>query len=103
MSFDPQTGKPVAAAGGFDPNTGQPIAPAPVAAVPAVALLVVAANPNVEAVPVVTIAAGPAASPYGACCQCNYRCMGIIGVVRGPPPRTWRNMMGQQRTTATDG
>jgi hypothetical protein len=48
---------------------------------------VVAMNAPVQ---VVTVAAGPAASPYGACCQCNYRCMGIIGVVRGPPPRTWR-------------
>ena len=93
MSLDPQTGKPesVAAAGGFDPNTGQPVAagaPAPGAVVAAQAGQVVATK--YAPVHVVTVAAGPAASPYGACCQCNYRCMGIIGVVRGPPPRTWR-------------
>jgi hypothetical protein len=28
LRFDPQTGKPLAAAGGFDPQTGQPIAAA---------------------------------------------------------------------------
>jgi hypothetical protein len=50
MSFDPQTGKPVAAAGGFDPNTGQPVAAITVAAgapAPVVAAQVLALNVEV--------------------------------------------------------
>jgi hypothetical protein len=50
MSFDPQTGKPVAAASGFDPNTGQPVTAAIVAAgapAPVVAAQVLALNVEV--------------------------------------------------------